>query len=117
MLQYGEGFQLSTDQSTRPKRWSDTDSALVRQSLDEYVTRAAARVGRSRFAVQCRIMQELGVSQKEIDRIVKSRKRRGPLATLVAKVWEFTNHQVVGGVLLTLVLLLAATLYGVLTHS
>lgn len=107
---------MATDQRNKPRPWTDAESRLVRGSFDEYVSRAATAVGRTDFAVQCRIMLLLGVSQKEIDRIVKSRKRRSPLGRAFDKLWDFTNHQVVGGVLLFLVLALGATLYGVVNH-
>ena len=107
---------MTTDQGYNHRRpWTDRDAALVRSNLNEFVGRAASAIGRSHGAVQCQIMRELGVSQKEIARIMRSRKRRGPLARMFDSVWELTDHQVVGGVLLALVVLLAGALWGVLT--
>lgn len=96
---------MTTDQHyNRNKPWSDSDAAMLRRGLEVLVTNASPALGRTRFGVQCQLMKELGVSQKEIERIRRSRQRRGPLGKLANWLWEVSNHQVVGGVLLAVVL-------------
>jgi hypothetical protein len=107
---------MTTDQGYNHRRpWNDRDAALIRNNLHEFVGRAASTIGRSHGAVQCQIMRELGVSQKEIGRIVRSRQRRSPLTRAFDSVWDVTNHQVVGGLLLALVVLVGGALWSVLT--